>query len=102
MPRSIPTLGRRPENSRPSRRNLFVRRTQPEQMADTPPPPPRYILDVGGQESLVRSTCRPGGGLVSGAKSRTHSPKLRSTGTKAATCVCQGRKPPNKADNPAF
>jgi len=27
-----------------------------------------------------------------GAKSRTHGGKVRSTGTKATTCVCRGRK----------
>src|SRR5262249_6944638 len=46
------------------------------------------ILDVGGPESLGRSTCRPGVALSrKGAKSDTQGRNFRSTGTKARARV---------------
>ena len=53
MSRSARTLGRRAEDSPPSRRTWRTRQ-----------PLPCYVLDVGGPEALGQSTCR-GGGLVS-------------------------------------
>src|SRR5262249_41754461 len=57
--------------------------------------PAVIYFDVGGRESLGRSTCRPGVALSrKGAKSDTRGRKLRSTGTKARARVGQVRKPP--------
>src|SRR5262245_22064013 len=54
----------------------------------TPPAPPCYVLGVGGPEPLGRSTCRPGGGLVSQGRKERNARSGASFGRNEGEDTC--------------